>query len=78
LKLKIGGLTREGQPRSCFSFNPADKIIAIGDDWTDEFLFSILPEEAVTIKVGLSNTLAGYKVENHEEVRAFLKQLACS
>ena len=24
----------------------------MGDDWTDEFTFEFLPEEAITIKVG--------------------------
>ncbi len=78
IEIKNRGINKGRSAQKLLQLNPADKIIAIGDDWTDEYLFSVLPPEAVTIKVGLANTQAGYKVENHEEVRAFLKQLTCS
>jgi trehalose 6-phosphate synthase/phosphatase len=78
MEIKNRGINKGRSAQKMLQAHPADKIIAIGDDWTDEFLFSVLPQEAITIKVGLANTQAGYKVENHEEVRAFLKQLACS
>lgn len=50
-------------------------IMAIGDDWTDEFLFSEIPANAITIKVGMNKTNAKYKVEDFMEVRELLKQL---
>jgi trehalose 6-phosphate synthase/phosphatase len=78
IEIKNRGINKGRSAQKLLQLNPADKIIAIGDDWTDEYLFSVLPQEAITIKVGLANTQAGYKVENHEEVRAFLKQLSCS
>jgi len=53
-----------------------DFIIGIGDDWTDEYLFEQLPENAYTIKVGLTNTKARLNVENIEEVRKILKLLS--
>jgi trehalose 6-phosphate synthase/phosphatase len=49
-----------------------DNIIAIGDDWTDEYMFEDLPKEAHTIKVGIRKTNARYFVKRVEEVRAFL------
>jgi len=52
-----------------------DFILAIGDDWTDEFMFQELPQSAVTIKVGLKKTQAKYHVEGIKKVRAFLNQL---
>ena len=53
-----------------------DNIIAIGDDWTDEYMFEDLPDEAHTIKVGIRKTNAKYYVKHVEEVRAFLKAMA--
>jgi trehalose 6-phosphate synthase/phosphatase len=52
-----------------------DNIIAIGDDWTDEYMFEDLPEHAHTIKVGLSKTNAKYYLTKVDEVRQFLKKL---
>jgi len=51
-----------------------DFIFAIGDDWTDEFMFQELPEEAVTIKVGMQNTQAKYYIESVSLVRNLLKK----
>ncbi|MFC4219845.1 bifunctional alpha,alpha-trehalose-phosphate synthase (UDP-forming)/trehalose-phosphatase [Flagellimonas marina] len=53
-----------------------DFVFAIGDDWTDEFMFQDLPDSAVTVKVGLKKTKAKYHVENTERVRELLKRFA--
>jgi len=55
---------------------PSDHIFAIGDDWTDEFMFEELPEKAHTIKVGVRKTKAKYYVNTVEEVRSLLKAIA--
>ncbi len=52
-----------------------DFIMAIGDDWTDEFMFQELPESSVTIKVGRQKTHAEYFVENTKKVRELLQLL---
>jgi trehalose 6-phosphate synthase/phosphatase len=52
-----------------------DNIIAIGDDWTDEFMFEDLPNNALTVKVGVRKTKAKYFVKKVDEVRSFLKDL---
>ncbi|MGI9542040.1 MAG: bifunctional alpha,alpha-trehalose-phosphate synthase (UDP-forming)/trehalose-phosphatase [Cyclobacteriaceae bacterium] len=54
---------------------PADHVIAIGDDWTDEDTFKAMPPTALTIKVGSSNSAAQYNVLSHRDVRSFLKEL---
>ncbi len=54
---------------------PADYIIAIGDDWTDEDTFKAVPEDALTIKVGSTSSTAKYNLNSPKEVRQFLKQL---
>ncbi|MDA3883670.1 MAG: bifunctional alpha,alpha-trehalose-phosphate synthase (UDP-forming)/trehalose-phosphatase [Bacteroidales bacterium] len=52
-----------------------DCIMAIGDDWTDEFLFKKLPQEAITIKVGTNNTIARYYIDTYKDVRNFLQTI---
>jgi trehalose 6-phosphate synthase/phosphatase len=53
-----------------------DFIFAIGDDWTDEYMFRELPENAITIKVGIKKTSARYYVQNTEKVRDLLTLFA--
>ncbi|MDX9882522.1 MAG: bifunctional alpha,alpha-trehalose-phosphate synthase (UDP-forming)/trehalose-phosphatase [Prolixibacteraceae bacterium] len=53
-----------------------DFLMAIGDDWTDEYLFEILPSETISIKVGMGKTKARYHLADYQEVRSFLAQLA--
>ncbi|MDT0607155.1 bifunctional alpha,alpha-trehalose-phosphate synthase (UDP-forming)/trehalose-phosphatase [Croceitalea rosinachiae] len=50
-----------------------DFVFAIGDDWTDEFMFQELPESTITVKVGLQKTQAKYHVEGTKKVRELLK-----
>ncbi len=50
-----------------------DFVFAIGDDWTDEYMFQELPETTVTVKVGIQKTSAKYFVENTKKVRELLK-----
>lgn len=52
-----------------------DFILAIGDDYTDEDIFKVLPAEAITIKVGNQLSSARFSLKSHIEVRAFLKHL---
>jgi trehalose 6-phosphate synthase/phosphatase len=56
--------------------DPYDFIFAIGDDWTDEYMFQELPENSVTVKVGRQKTVAKYFVENIEGVRKILKSFS--
>jgi len=52
-------------------FRP-DFVLAFGDDRTDEDLFTRLPAEAHTIKVGIAATAARYNVPSFLEVRKIL------
>ena len=54
----------------------ADFIFAIGDDWTDEYLFNELPKSAITVKVGIKKTNARYFIKDTQQVRDLLKMLA--
>tara|TARA_B100000427_G_scaffold268848_1_gene234960 strand:- start:389 stop:2593 length:2205 start_codon:yes stop_codon:yes gene_type:complete len=52
-----------------------DFIICIGDDMSDEYMFNILPDESVTIKVGNKNSNAKYFIKNSFEVRKLLENM---
>ena len=53
-----------------------DFIFAIGDDWTDEFMFQELPKEAVTVKVGRMKTQARYYLDGIGAARELLSRFA--
>jgi trehalose 6-phosphate synthase/phosphatase len=53
----------------------ATTILAIGDDRTDEDLFSALPSEAITIRVGPGSTEARFRIDGVPAVRALLHSL---
>jgi trehalose 6-phosphate synthase/phosphatase len=57
------------------SHAPAATVVAIGDDRTDEDLFSVLPSTAVTIAVGTGRTRARYYVDDYHAVRELLSRL---
>jgi trehalose 6-phosphate synthase/phosphatase len=52
-----------------------DFILAAGDDYTDEEMFSVLPKEAYSIKVGFTASIARFNVDSVKEIRLLLKRL---
>lgn len=75
IEVKAGGINKGVAAMRFLRDTKYDCIIAIGDDWTDEYMFRELPESAYTIKVGLKNTAASYKLESVKSVRNLLKAL---
>jgi trehalose 6-phosphate synthase/phosphatase len=55
--------------------NQYDFILCIGDDVTDENMFSALPDAAFTIKVGKKPTVASYLIEGVFQVKELLESL---
>lgn len=76
IEIKNRGINKGRAAQKVLHDTPADKIVAMGDDWTDEFLFAEIPEDAITIKVGMAKTIATYKVENFKEVHELLHEFA--
>jgi len=50
-------------------------ILCLGDDWTDEDMFSALPEEAYSLRVGLKVSRARFNLASPQEVRELLSEL---
>lgn len=72
LEVKSGSINK-GNAANTFLSKPYDFIFTIGDDWTDEFMFQQVPEHAVSVKVGTTETDAKYFVENQTSVISLLK-----
>ncbi len=76
LEVKNAGINKGRAASKLLITGSYDFIMGIGDDWTDEYLFEELPENAITIKVGIRNTLANYNLSDHIEVRGLLERLS--
>lgn len=57
------------------SKNSFDFIMAIGDDWTDEDLFKVLPDTAYSIKVGMTPSHAKFNLRNYKEVQRLIEEI---
>ncbi len=55
--------------------NNFDFILGAGDDYTDEDLFLALPPHSFSIKIGLENTHARYKLKSWQSMRKLLSKL---
>lgn len=75
IEVKSGGINKGNASNRFLKDDNFDFVLAIGDDWTDEYMFRELPESSVTIKVGIRNTSAKYNVESVTAVRKLLKLL---
>lgn len=72
LEIKYSGINKGRAALHKMGDENFDFILAVGDDWTDEFTFDAMPEEAFTIKVGTKTTKAAYYIESVELVRELL------
>lgn len=72
LEIKYSGINKGRAALQKMGDNQYDFIFAVGDDWTDEYTFDAMPEEAYTIKVGTKATKASYYIESVDLVRELL------
>lgn len=49
-----------------------DFVLCMGDDWTDEDMFAVVPDHAITLRVGMTNTRARYNLRDTHEALRFL------
>lgn len=72
LEIKYSGINKGRAAMQKIGNNNYDFIFAVGDDWTDEYTFDAMPDEAYTIKVGTKTTKANYYVKTVDDVRNLL------
>lgn len=75
VEVRNAGLNKGTAGMHWISKNEYDFILAIGDDFTDEDLFRILPDTAYSIRVGVIQSYARFNLHNHIEVLELLKQI---
>jgi len=75
IEIKNGSINKGLAALRWISKKNWDFILAIGDDWTDEDLFEVLPDSAYSIKVGLGISRAKFYFTNYSEVRKLVKKL---
>ncbi len=72
LEIKYSGINKGRAASIKLGDDTYDFILAVGDDWTDEYTFEAMPEDAYTIKVGTKTTKASYYIESVDLVRDLL------
>jgi len=75
IEIKSVGINKGRAALHWLSRGGWDFILAIGDDWTDEDVFAVLPESAYSIKVGLSPSKASFNLDSVWEVRSLIEGL---
>jgi trehalose 6-phosphate synthase/phosphatase len=76
LEIRRTSVTKGTAALDWLAANPADFVLGVGDDWTDEDLFRALPDQAYSIRVGLAPTTARYFLGTHVAVRRLLCQMS--
>lgn len=74
IEIRIAGIDKGFVAKQFLEEETYDFIMAVGDDKTDEDMFKVLAEKAVTIKVGTGHTAAKYNLSNQSEVIHLLNQ----
>ncbi|MGD9401993.1 MAG: bifunctional alpha,alpha-trehalose-phosphate synthase (UDP-forming)/trehalose-phosphatase [bacterium] len=75
IELKDAGVNKGRAAARWLGRKGWDFVLAIGDDWTDEDMFDVLPDTAYSIKVGLRASKARFNIDSQEDVRVLLKEL---
>jgi trehalose 6-phosphate synthase/phosphatase len=75
LEIKTVGINKGRTVQSWLAKQDWDFILASGDDYTDEDMFSALPSQAYSIKVGQGISSARFNVDSVAEIRLLLRDL---
>jgi len=75
LEIKKSEINKGTAARRWIENNNWDFIFAIGDDWTDEDLFKVMPEKAFTVKVGMTASVAKLNVKSVDAVRNLITKM---
>ncbi|MFW9799862.1 MAG: bifunctional alpha,alpha-trehalose-phosphate synthase (UDP-forming)/trehalose-phosphatase [Candidatus Thorarchaeota archaeon] len=75
LEVKSQGVNKGRAAEHWLAEQDWDFVMAAGDDYTDEEMFSTLPSEAYSIKVGFAASNARFNVDSVKKIRLLLKGL---
>jgi trehalose 6-phosphate synthase/phosphatase len=75
IEIKSVGVNKGRAAQRWLSKRKWDFILAMGDDWTDEDTFAVLPESAYSIKVGLGSSRSRFNLDSVTEARSLLREL---
>ena len=75
IEIKNSGVNKGRAAAKQLVLKDFDFVMALGDDWTDEFTFGVMPKDAFTIKVGTKNTKANFYIDSVASVRNLLTLL---
>jgi trehalose 6-phosphate synthase/phosphatase len=78
IEVKSAGVNKGVAARHLMAEKEYDFIMAIGDDWTDEYLFAMLPETAYSIRVGMIQSSARFNVRGPDQVLQLLEGLTAA
>ncbi len=68
IEVRVAGIDKGVAAKKLIDESHSDFILAIGDDKTDEDMFRVLADRAVTIKVGPGHSVAQYAIANPQDV----------
>jgi trehalose 6-phosphate synthase/phosphatase len=75
VEVRDAGINKGVVARELAAANPRARLVAVGDDLTDEDMFRAAPPDAVTVHVGSGRTAARMRLIGPDQVRRFLVEL---
>lgn len=75
IEARVRGVNKGIITKTLLQKDDYDFILAIGDDKTDEEMFEVIPSLGISIRVGLTQSLAKYNFSLQSDVPIFLKKL---
>jgi len=76
VEVKNAGINKGRMALRYLSRDAWDFILAMGDDWTDEDTFKVLPPTAWSIKVGFGSSAARFSLGSSDKVTSLLGKMA--
>lgn len=75
IEIKQQGINKGVAVSKLIEWKKYDYIFAIGDDYTDEYMFRQVGKQGITVKIGLEHTSADYYIDNYEKVMTFFRKM---
>jgi trehalose 6-phosphate synthase/phosphatase len=76
LEIKNSNVSKGAAAHEWVTRQDWDFVLAIGDDWTDNEVFSTIPDHGYSIKVGIDISSADYFLDSVEMVRLLIGELS--